>query len=261
MRKNQIEVGGRYAAARGRYASPRQYEVVENTEYHSRTGYNLRNALPREALRADKAYRKAHLAWALTEAFKLDTTPKEAQAAARALEEAVSGANQRWLDADPMRRFAPGRGMGGSRWNRDESGILCRSVSDDGGLDDGLVLVERRDIISTWDDYQTSLAEEKKAAARAVKAREAAQKQAARDLADLKAFLIDVLGFEVKKDRTYGPELTPPEGIPAVVVSDYSRKPLEYLGRAEALTLLRAVYAKGQVNAALATTKKEGQTA
>jgi hypothetical protein len=183
MRKNAITEGTVYAAQEGKYGSIKKVLVVKNEEFHLARRRSYGNRIPRDDLYSDAAYVKAHLAWALTQAFAQDTTPKEAQAAKNALSEATSQAEDRWYKADPMRMFVPGRGVSGGRsWYGDTSGILCRVAQTsykDGaqvyGEPDGpLTLIERRHIFATWDDH---VAQE----AAALKARkEAARREAER---------------------------------------------------------------------------------
>ena len=264
MRKNDIKTDGTVYMAERRYSSPFKVVVVDNEVYHTVRMNNAR--VDRDVLAADEGYVTAHLAWALTQAFPQDTTPKEARAAIDGLREEESRTQREWFNADPMRKFRKGETYR-SRWDSADQGILCRtsnSIYDpldpdkDHEVSDELTLVARRDIKMTWEEHVKQTKAARKANAEQTRRQEAYRKERDAALVEAQRFLIDVLGFEGEVGRV----LTVGEGDDKrSMYLGSSYKPFESLTPQEFVRLLKDAYAKGQVHAALATTRKEGQPA
>jgi hypothetical protein len=157
MKKADIEVGETYLAAQGRdyLYSKKRVKVIENEEYYTISERDV----ARSIRLADGLYRRAHLKWALTEAYPNDTTPRERDEAKHALRVAERQAADRWLNADPMRRFR--KGSAGSRSTWDPSGILVYLIADNGEY--VTTLVPRREIRMTWVEYEAKVEREQKA--------------------------------------------------------------------------------------------------
>jgi hypothetical protein len=159
MKKADIEVGETYLAAQGRdyLYGKKRVKVIENEEYYTVSERDVARSVRHE----DEGYRKAHLKWALTEAFATETTPRERDEAKYALSAASAQAADRWLKADPMRRFRKGSASSRSSW--DPSGILVYLIADNG--ESTMTLVPRREIRMTWEEYEAKVAREQKARA------------------------------------------------------------------------------------------------
>jgi hypothetical protein len=175
MKKQDIKEGAEYFAAEGRttFYSGRRVLVVENEAY-----YKLANGtISKGALYRSKRYQKAHLAWALTEAFPNDSTPNEAKTAAWKMKEVYGQVVDAYYEAHPMAQYRKGNLRYG------HSGILCKSVNDEGIAGD-IVLVPRGEIRMTWAEHVRKDEADKLYRAEAAKAQaakqavEAAQRQA-----------------------------------------------------------------------------------
>ncbi len=250
MKKKDIIADGTtvYAYQRGKYGSPRRIVVVENETYNSRR----MNHVSERDLREDEAYVAAHLAYSEAEAFPQDVTPRERNEVRDALREATHGAQRRWFEADPMRQFVktttrPYR----SRWESSDFGILCKTVLEDGTVSDGFVLVDRKDIRSTWADHEAAVktAEEQYNDERKRQAEYQAKVTADRER--FRATFEEVFGIS--------PDDYNEHGFGYIPNSTYDRKVDFTFEQADAL--IRQAFDRGKVIAALAMTKKEGQPA
>lgn len=190
MKRADLVVGEHYASTTSRELfgwraySVREVVVVD-TDLWCERGYG---SVAESELRKIPAYRKAHLAWALTEAYPQDTTPNEKETARRTYRAAADQARRDYFEADPMRRFMLAKNI---RYG--EKGVLVRRVLSAGeGKPAGLGPLEAmptRNLRLTWASYLVQKAENERQKEAQARASQVAEKARQAERAAVQALL------------------------------------------------------------------------
>ena len=167
MRKGDIVRGERYACTAGKELFHGWYPVKQAVVVDEGTWSKNRYA-PLHVGREDPKYVAAHLAWALTEAYPEDSTPREKAAAKQLVRIELENAKHRWFEADVHRLEEDGARVRVERPMRafhthektpsfGESGVLGRYIAtnrDTGAETIGeLVVIPRREVRMLWSEY------------------------------------------------------------------------------------------------------------